>query len=93
MSHSSISKYLQIQQSRYGRRPGREARRGLLDGCVTVTDQGAGSITVTAGVGLPTVCMPPASIKSITPSQFSLMPEGLHRVLTAQELADVVAFL
>ena len=38
MSHSSISKYLQIQQSKYGRRPGRETRRVLLDVCVTVTE-------------------------------------------------------
>ena len=57
MSHSSISKYLQIQQSRYGRRPGRETRRVLLDVCVSVTGRGAGCITVTAGVGLPTVRM------------------------------------
>ena len=60
--------------------PGREAHRVLLDGCVTVTDQDAGSITVTAGVGLPTVRMTHASIKSITPNQFSLIPEGLDRV-------------
>ena len=70
MSHSSISKYLQIQQSKYGRRPGREARRVFLDECVSVTDQGANSITVTAGMGLPTVRMTQASIKSITPGQF-----------------------
>ena len=58
-----------------------------------VTNQGADAVTVTAGVAVPEIRVPQAEIKSIAPGQFSLMPEGLDRVLTSQELADVIAFL
>jgi hypothetical protein len=40
MSHSSISEYLQIQQSRYGRRPRRKARSLHLDECITLSGLG-----------------------------------------------------
>ena len=53
MSHSSISEYLQIQQSRYGRRPGREARQVLLDECVSVTGLGRKHLIKVLGGRLP----------------------------------------
>lgn len=58
-----------------------------------VTNQGADSVTLTVGAGTPEVRVPQADIKSLTPGQFSLMPQGLDLILTPQELADVVAFL
>ena len=58
-----------------------------------VTNQGAESVTLTVGAGTPEVRVPQADIKSLTPGQFSLMPQGLDLILTPQELADVVAFL
>ena len=53
MSHSSISEYLQIQQSRYSRRPGREARHVLLDECVSVTGLGRKHLIKVLGGRLP----------------------------------------
>jgi len=53
MSHSSIREYLQIQQSRYGRRPGREARQVLLDECVSVTGLGRKHLIKVLGGRLP----------------------------------------
>ena len=58
-----------------------------------VTNQGAESVTLTVGAAAPEVRVPKADIKSLTPGQFSLMPQGLDLILTPQELADVVAFL
>ena len=40
MSHSRISEYLQIKQSRYGRRPGREARHTVPPDRKFCADQG-----------------------------------------------------
>jgi hypothetical protein len=37
--------------------------------------------------------VPRNEIAEITPSPVSLMPAGLDRVLTQQELADLIAFL
>ena len=53
MSHSSIREYLQIQQSRYSRRPGREARHVLLDECVSVTGLGRKHVIKVLGGCLP----------------------------------------
>ena len=53
MSHSSIREYLQIQQSRYPRRPGREARHVLLDECVSVTGLGRKHLIKVLGGRLP----------------------------------------
>lgn len=53
MCHSSISEYLQIQQSRYFRRPSRAARHVLLDECVSVTGPGRKHLIKVLGVCLP----------------------------------------
>ncbi len=58
-----------------------------------VTNQGTESVTLTVGAAAPEVRVPQADIKSLTPGQFSLMPQGLDLILTPQELADVVTFL
>ncbi len=53
MSHSIISEYLQIQKSRYSRRPGRAARQVLLDECVSVTGLGRKHLIKVLGGRLP----------------------------------------
>ena len=58
-----------------------------------VTNQGAGAVTLTSGAAIPEIRVPIKEIKSMEPGKFSLMPEGLDRVLTPAELADIVAFL
>ena len=58
-----------------------------------MTNQGTESVTLTVGAAAPEVRVPQTDIKSLTPGQFSLMPQGLDLILTPQELADVVAFL
>ena len=58
-----------------------------------VTNQGADAVTLTAGAGVPDIRVSQAEIKSIAPGKFSLMPEGLDRILSSQELADLIAFL
>ena len=58
-----------------------------------VTNQGAGAVTLAPGAAVPEVRVPQSEIKSIAPGKFSLMPEGLDRILTPQELADIITFL
>jgi hypothetical protein len=37
--------------------------------------------------------VPRAEVKSLTASKLSLMPEGLEQGMSAQDLADVIAFV
>ena len=67
-----------------------------LDGTTSygiLTNQDAESITLNLSAVVPAVRIPRAQIQSITPGTFSLMPQGLDRVLGDQDLADVVAYL
>lgn len=58
-----------------------------------VTAQGGDSLTLTTGAATPPVRVARSDIKHITPGTFSLMPQGIDQILSAQELADVVAYL
>ena len=67
-----------------------------LDGTTSygiLTNQDAESITLNLSAVVPAVRIPRAQIQSITPGTFSLMPQGLDRVLGDQDLADIVAYL
>ncbi len=58
-----------------------------------ISNRSPQSLTLVVGPAAPDVHVPQADIQSLTPGQFSLMPQGLDQVLRPQELADVVAFL
>ena len=58
-----------------------------------LTNQDAESITLNISAVLPVVRIPRTQIQSITPGTFSLMPQGLDRILGDQDLADIVAYL
>ena len=58
-----------------------------------VINQDAESITLNLSAVLPPVRIPRTQIQAITPGTFSLMPQGLDRVLGDQDLADIVAYL
>ncbi len=58
-----------------------------------LANQDAESITLNLSAVLPAVRIPRAQIQAITPGTFSLMPQGLDRVLGDQDLADIVAYL
>jgi len=60
---------------------------GLLAG------QNNTAITVATSPLTPAVGIPRQQIASITPANASLMPEGIDRILSAPQLADLVAFL
>ena len=68
----------------------------LADGTTNygiLTNQDAESITLNLSAVLPVVRIPRTQIQSITPGTFSLMPQGLDRILGDQDLADIVAYL
>jgi hypothetical protein len=53
----------------------------------------AEAVTVATGAVTPTVTVPAVEIAEMKLGKASLMPQGLDRILTPGELADVVAFL
>ena len=66
------------------------------DGSLTygiIANEGAAALTLTTGPVTPPVTIPRSGIAEITPGSASLMPQGIDRILPAQELADLVAFL
>ena len=58
-----------------------------------VTSQGGDTLTLATGATTPPASVPRADIKRLTPGAFSLMPQGIDQILSAQELSDVVAYL
>jgi putative heme-binding domain-containing protein len=58
-----------------------------------IANEGAAALTLTTGPVTPPVTIPRSEIAEITPGTASLMPQGIDRILPAQELADLVAFL
>jgi putative heme-binding domain-containing protein len=57
-----------------------------------ILSETAGSITLRQAQGLEET-IPRTSIKSLTASQLSLMPDGVEQNMTRQELADLIAYL
>lgn len=58
-----------------------------------VTNQSADALTLASSPSAPAASIPRGEIKSLTPAAFSLMPQGFDQILTADELADIVAYL
>lgn len=58
-----------------------------------VTEQNSGGLTLATGAGAEPVTLKADEIQSMTPGEVSLMPAGLDRILTPEELADLIAFL
>jgi putative heme-binding domain-containing protein len=58
-----------------------------------VTNQSPEAITIASAPNTPPVSIPRGEIQALSPASFSLMPQGFDQVLSAPELADVVAYL
>jgi len=58
-----------------------------------VTNQSPDALTLASAPTAPAVTIPRREIKSLNPAAFSLMPQGFDQILTAAELADLVAYL
>ena len=58
-----------------------------------IANEGTAALTLTTGPVTPPVTIPREEIAEITPGAASLMPQGIDRILPAQELADLAAFL
>jgi putative heme-binding domain-containing protein len=66
------------------------------DGTVAVgmvVNQSAEAVTLATGAVTPPVTVAAVEVAEMRVGKASLMPQGLDRILTLQELADVVAFL
>lgn len=58
-----------------------------------IRNQGGSSIALSVGASASDLTLDLSEIKSMTPSQVSLMPAGFGQILSTQELVDLVVFL
>lgn len=58
-----------------------------------LSNQSADTLTVTTGAIVPPITIPRREIEKLTPGTISLMPQGLDRILSEQELADIITYL
>ncbi|HEV7869041.1 MAG TPA: hypothetical protein VGO90_15245, partial [Chthoniobacteraceae bacterium] len=68
-------------------------RRDGTESFGIVTNQSAEALTLSSAPNIPPTLVTRQDIKTVAPAAFSLMPQGFDQLLTATELADLVAYL